>query len=85
MSTGYMQKYILKESSYAMAGPAGTLFAGILMEIYGRRWNNISANTIMFAGWLFNGAAQEKFMILFGRIIEGFSKCMLYTRIAVRL
>jgi hypothetical protein len=68
-----------------MAGPAGTLFAGILMEIYERRWNNISANTIMFAGWLFIGAAQEKFMILFGRIIEGFSRCKLYTDVAVKL
>lgn len=66
-----------------MAGPAGTLFAGIFMEIYGRKCNIITANAMMTIGWLFIAGAQEKFMILFGRTIEGFSRCMLYAGVAV--
>jgi MFS family permease len=80
-----MLKSILPASSYTIAGPVGTLFAGIFMEVYGRRWNNITANAAMLAGWLLIAAAQDKFMILFGRIAEGFSRCMLHTGVAVRL
>jgi MFS family permease len=67
-----------------MAGAAGTLFGGMLTDIYGRRCNNITANGAMVLGWLLIAAAQEKFMILFGRIIEGFFRSMLLTGLTVR-
>ncbi|KAJ9586663.1 hypothetical protein L9F63_019765 [Diploptera punctata] len=70
-------------SVYAMAAPLGCILCGVAMDFWGRKKLNIIGSVGMILGWLLITVAQNALMVVFGRVLEGFSRSVLATAITV--
>jgi len=66
------QLFTLFTSSLHLAGLISSLLAGRVTTALGRRNTMIFGGCVFFAGGAINGAAQNIFMLILGRILLGF-------------